>query len=185
MPIMETLVEHHTFADFAALPEGTRVQLIDGELIMSPAPSVFHQRTVGRFFRRLAQFADRNEAGEAFISPIDVKLDNEQAFQPDVVFVSAERLPIVKDSHIEGAPDLVAEVLSPSTGYYDLAAKRLVYEAAGVREYWLLDPKLRQIEVLTRQPSGFKRHALAREAGEAASALLPGFSVTVAQLFGS
>jgi Uma2 family endonuclease len=178
------VVPGQTLADLRALPEGTLAQLIDGEIIMSPAPSVLHQHIVSTLGRLLGNFAVEHGLGAVFVSPIDVVLaGGSQSFQPDVVFVAYERRGIIGVQEIEGAPDLVVEVLSPSTGYYDLTQKRDAYEHAGVREYWIVDPERRTVEVLTLEDGAYRTAATAERKGRVASVLLDGFEVEAEALY--
>jgi Uma2 family endonuclease len=173
------VVPDATYADFAALPEGTLAQLFDGLLIMSPAPSILHQLVV----QRLAQALGQYEEGLVFTSPVDVRLGPARVLQPDIVFVARERYGILGKQEIEGATDLVVEILSPSTGHYDLTRKRRIYEESGVREYWIVDPAERTIEVLALSDDGYRTAARVRGEGRVASALLDGFGVDAAKLF--
>lgn len=175
------IVPGQTLDDLRALPEGTLAQLIDGEIIMSPSPNVLHQYIVTTLGRMLGNFIAERGLGVVFVAPIDVRL-GAQSFQPDVVFVSGERSGILGEQEIEGAPDLVVEVLSPSTGYYDLTKKREAYERAGVKEYWIVDPERGTVEVLMLEGEGYRTAAEARE-GRIGSTLLDGFAVEVEQLF--
>lgn len=125
---------------FARLSEGTLAQLIDGEIIMSPAPKVQHQEIVGKIYFRIAAFLEAHPLGKAFISPIDVKLTADEIYQPDIVFISSKNFSKIKDWGIEGAPDLVIEVLSASTADFDLQHKKQVYQNCGVKEYLAVDP---------------------------------------------
>ncbi|MDT7855882.1 Uma2 family endonuclease [Rubrivirga sp. S365] len=112
-------------------------------------------------------------------------LSDSLVVQPDLVFVSHARDGIVTREGLSGAPDLVAEVLSPSTAYYDLTLKRDVYEARGVSEYWIVDPERKTVAVLAREDGRYRTQADLGATGRAASALLDGFAVEVASLFGS
>jgi Uma2 family endonuclease len=178
------VVPGQTLADLRALPEGTLAQLIDGTLVMSPSPTSSHQRIVSRFDRTMGVFVDREGLGELFVSPFDVFLTDTHLFQPDLVFVVADRLHLISRRGLEGAPDLVVEVLSPSTGYYDLTQKRDAYEHAGVREYWIVDPERRTVEVLTLEGEAYRTAATAEREGRVESTLLEGFSVEAGRLFG-
>ena len=117
------------------------------------------------------------------VAPLDVALSDTLVVQPDVVFISHDRSGIVTRRGLSGAPDLVAEVLSPSTAYYDLTLKRDAYEAHGVDEYWIVDPERETVTVLAREDGLYRTHADLRGEGRAASALLDGFAVEVASLF--
>lgn len=122
------------------LPEGTRAELIQGTIFMSPAPLVNHQQVITVLLSEIYYFVSQSELGEVYTSPIDVFLNENNAFQPDIVFVSTGNK-ILEDDGIYGAPDLVIEVLSPGTSKTDLTKKKTVYEKSGVKEYWVVDPK--------------------------------------------
>jgi Uma2 family endonuclease len=172
-----------TYDDYAKMPEGTSCQLIGGEIIMSPTPDLFHQDIVGNFYVELRLFVDAGKLGKVFIAPTDVYFSEHETFQPDILFVSTERLHILKETRIEGAPDLIVEVLSPGTGYYDLANKKDVYEQSGVKEYWIVDPKVKSIEVLTNQNGSYVTFAKAKKSGTVASKLLSGFQMDLTSVF--
>ena len=104
-------------------------------------------------------------------------------YQPDILFVAKHRLALLTEQQAEGAPDLVVEVLSPATGYYDLTKKRRVYEAAGVQEYWIVDPIEHTVLVLDNIDRSYATLAEAREEGEVASRLLEGFVVDLPTMF--
>jgi Uma2 family endonuclease len=129
---------------YRMLPEGTLAELIDGNIYMSPSPITPHQRTIGRLFTRMASFVEENDLGEVFIAPYDVYLDEENnAVQPDIIFVAKKNLSIIRD-HIHGIPDLLVEVLSPGNMNHDTLRKKNLYERFGVKEYWIVDPKTRE-----------------------------------------
>ena len=180
-----TRISRQSLADFHALPEGTLAQYFDGEILMSPAPLLLHQRVVMTLAARLHQFVEQNGLGEVLPAPLDVTLSDTLVVQPDLVFISHERSGIITRQGLSGAPDLVAEVLSPSTAYYDLTLKREAYEAHGVEEYWIVDPEREAVTVLAREDGEYRTHADLRGAGRAASALLDGFAVEVVSLFGA
>src|SRR5438552_2720039 len=118
----------YTYGDLQAFPEDNlRREIIQGELVVTPAPAVRHQRVVGRLFVELSQYAKEN-GGEAFVAPLDVFFSDTDVVEPDVLFVSAENLARVEKQFIRAAPDLVAEVSSPSTRRLELHRKRELYE---------------------------------------------------------
>ena len=179
-----TRISRQSLADFHALPEGTLAQYFDGEVLMSPAPLFLHQRVVARLHVAFARFVEDRGLGEVLPAPLDVTLSDTLVVQPDVVFISHARDGIVTRRGLSGAPDLVVEVLSPSTAYYDLTLKRDAYEAHGVDEYWIVDPERETVTVLAREDGRYRTHADLRGAGRAASALLDGFAVEAETLFG-
>lgn len=138
-----------TYAEFARLPsEGsTRYEVIAGELVVTPGPSVPHQRVVTRLVARLHPFVGENGLGEVFSGPLDVLFGEGDYVEPDIVFVRKDRLGLLSDRGVEGAPDLVVEVLSPSTAARDRGIKLERYRHFGVAEYWIVDPEARTIEV--------------------------------------
>lgn len=184
---MTTTTQKYTLADYEALPEGAPYQLIHGELVMSPAPKPIHQTNALRLARIMAAFAEERELGEVFISPIDVYFNDDNAFQPDVVFVSTEQLGIIGETNIQGIPDLVVEILS-SNAKRDLVDKKDVYEAFGVKEYWIIDPERKSIDVLEntlgKYGNEFRLYSRARNGeGAVESKVLAGLSVEAAYIF--
>ena len=124
MPPAHTTAELLTVEDYRATPEGTRYQLVEGDLIMAPAPNLFHQSIAGKIHQILANFLDRYPLGKVFIAPCDVYLSEHDVVQPDVLFVANSNLGILQEDGIHGAPDLVIEVLSPATAQLDKKTKR-------------------------------------------------------------
>jgi Uma2 family endonuclease len=131
---------------FKGLPEGTLVQLIENNLIMSPAPLDVHQEVIGEVFLAIANHVKRRRLGKVRIAPYDVYLDDQNAFQPDIVFVSNQNLGAIKRNGLHGAPDLVIEILSAATAKYDEHLKKDVYERCGVKEYWIINSTDRSVQ---------------------------------------
>ena len=125
---------------FKGLPEGTLVQLIEKELIMSPPPKENHQRILGKIFNALYNLVALDKLGEVRCAPYDVFLDSRNAFQPDIIFMATGSLHKIKEDGVYGAPDLIIEILSPGTAVYDKVKKKEVYERNAVKEYWIIDP---------------------------------------------
>ncbi|HET6567708.1 MAG TPA: Uma2 family endonuclease [Rhodothermales bacterium] len=178
-----TLEARHTIADYEALPEGAPYQLIDGELVMSPAPTPNHQDISSELFAALRAFVIENGLGKVYYAPLDVYLSEDDIFQPDILFISRDRLGIITDKNIQGAPDLVVEILSLSTSYYDLTAKKRAYEAAGVKEYWIVDPMAARIEVYENRDGRFEVVSEAEGKGEVDSKVLNSFRLEIEPLF--
>jgi Uma2 family endonuclease len=173
-----------TFQELAAeLPESPLpTELWDGELLMSPAPSFFHQQIVDRFHDFLKAWVRQHQLGATAIAPIDMVLSPSRATQPDVVFISKARSDIIAD-RIMGAADLVAEVLSPESRRRDRIDKRDLYEQHGVREYWLIDPEARTVEVLNLKAGAYQLAGRWHPGERAQSRLLKGLEVPVSVLF--
>ena len=140
--------------DYFALPDEPRCELLFGRFYVVPSPDVSHQQVVGAIFLQLSAAA-RRTGGQAFVAPLDVVLERHSVVQPDVMYVSPQRRDIVRQ-RLEGAPDLVVEVLSLGTARRDHGAKLLAYAEAGVLEYWIVDPAAQRIEFLVNDGGTFK-----------------------------
>jgi Uma2 family endonuclease len=141
-------------SDYLELPDEPRCELLYGRLPVTPAATVRHQFVVmalGRFLHELAQ----RQGGYALASPVDVVLAQHSVVQPDVIYVSRERGEILRQ-RVEGAPDLVIEVLSPATARRDLGEKVRLYSESGVVEYWVVDPEGETFAFLVNTPAGFR-----------------------------
>lgn len=169
-----------TYDDYAALPDdGKRYELIHGELVQLTSPSLAHQRLLKRLFRVL-DAAEAAGLGEVFVAPFDVKLSEYDVLEPDLLFVTRERSSIVGDRFVSGGPDLVVEVLSPSTRHRDLGVKADLYAAAGVREYWLGDPTVPSLDV--RSPRDGRYEARPMVDGAVTSTVVPGLVLDLTSL---
>lgn len=163
----------------ASHPETTQpCELWDGELIVSPAPSFYHQEVTFRFQRALHDWVLPRRLGKVVGAPIDMVLSPHRTTQPDVAYVSEERLKTVERA-IMGPADLVAEVVSLEGRSRDRIEKRDLYEQHGVKEYWIIDPEAETVEVLCLQDASYRVAVRARRGQAAASELLPGFTVCV------
>lgn len=182
MPV--TTEKRLTYDDYALLLEGAPYQLIEGELIMSPAPTPYHQRISRTIEFALWTFVREHDLGEVLHAPIDVYLSEFDTLQPDIIYIASERLSIIGEKRIEEAPDLVIEILSPSTAYYDLKAKKGLYEGASVREYWIVDPYDSSAEIYRNGENGFILVVQMKDRGTIASSLIKGFSIELEELFG-
>ncbi len=180
IPVKEKV---HTIKDYRLLPEGAPYQLIEGELIMTPAPSPKHQIISGNLFKSTSKFVDEKGIGIVLYSPIDVYLGEDNAYQPDIVFISKERKEIVKEDGIYGAPDLVVEILSPSTAYYDMRKKFRIYEKHSVKEYWIVDPEMRSIEIYDNEKGHFVLKSKEEGSGEVEPFILKGLRLKLNDVF--
>ena len=172
----------YTLEDYEKLPVGSPYQLIEGELIMSPSPTPSHQRVSIRLSVKLFNYVREKAKGEVLYSPIDVYLTKENAYQPDIVVILQGSRARITEKGIEGPPDIVVEILSPSTAYYDLTEKRDVYEQVGVKEYWILDPLRKTFEIYANSQEGFKLICKAKEEGMVRSDLL-GLKLDLKEVF--
>lgn len=172
-----------TYADYEKLPEGAPYQLIGGELVMTPSPVPYHQDIARTLVVKLATFVSEKGLGKIYFAPIDVYLSETDTYQPDIIFISKERLSIIGDKKIEGPPDLVIEVLSPATAYYDLRIKKDSYEKYGLKEYWIVDPIQKAIEVFVNRGGRFEPLSTAKGGGEVSSEILAGLRTRVDEIF--
>ena len=137
-----------TYEDYCATPADKRYELLDGELIMVPAPNLKHQRVQLELAAQLHQFIKDRALGELFIPACDVLLSDNDVVQPDLLFVSREREHLLSGGqNVHGAPDLVVEILSPGTAHQDRGEKRALYGKHGVTEYWLVDPVTETVRI--------------------------------------
>ena len=169
-----------TYEDYRNTPDDVRYELLDGELIMVPAPNMFHQTTSSELFWKLEPL---KELGMVFHAPTDVVFSDTDTVQPDLIFVSNERLHIITEQNIRGAPDLVIEILSPSTAGRDRTFKRTLYERHGVNEYWMVDTDARNITVLILGENGYELAAIYGEGQTLTSPTLPCFSLNLDDIF--
>lgn len=144
--------ERWTYADYLSLPpDSSGCQIIRGELVMTPSPKRDHQWIIGRLFRLIDDHITRNDLGDVYLAPFDVILDAgspepENIVQPDILFVSKGRLAIITEANVQGAPDLVVEILSGSTARYDRVHKLKLYHEFGVKRYWIADAEAHTLE---------------------------------------
>lgn len=172
-----------TYEDYALLPEDRRYEVIDGELVVTPAPTPFHQVVLGRFWRLVGDHVEAHRLGTVLLAPCDVVLSRYDVLQPDILYISAERRPIIGDKYVGPAPDLVVEVLSPSTAERDRTAKAKRYATLGVREMWLVDPDAKTMEVLLNAGEGFRRDGLFSETDTVRAVTLPCLEFPAAPVF--
>ena len=128
-------------------PDNYRHEIIEGEHFMSPSPSVYHQEIIRKLTIYLSQHVQKKGLGRIFVSPIDVVFHETDVCVPDLIFINKENDAIIKAENIQGAPDLVIEILSPSTKKRDRELKYKRYAYYGVKEYWIIDPEKQLVEV--------------------------------------
>jgi Uma2 family endonuclease len=179
---MQTTTKKMSNFEYEKLPEGQPQQLIDGEVIMSPSPSAIHQSIVLELAALLKNHIDKNLLGYLFIAPIDVFLREGEVYQPDIIFISKKNKNIIHEK-IKGVPDIVVEVLSPSTAYYDLVHKKNIYEETGVKEFWVIDPDGKTVEIYENVSNAYRLFSKVRTSGTISSKLLDGFNLKVENLF--
>ena len=145
----------YVYEDLLTMPDdGRRYELLEGDLLVSPSPNRRHQRIVSKLVGFLLRLEEAGK-GEVYPAPFDVVFDRHTVFEPDVLFIRAERLGIVTERNVSGAPDLVVEVLSESTREVDLGRKLHAYGRHGVGEYWVVDPDANTVQVFRREGEAF------------------------------
>jgi Uma2 family endonuclease len=143
--------------DYWVLPEGEPVQLLRGRLIVSPSPNILHQLIVLRLCELISVIADHND-GCALVAPMDTVLSEHTISQPDVIYIRSANKGILED-RVRGVPDLVVEVLSPSTARVDRLEKMDLYAQHGIAEYWIVDPESQVFEFLILKDGSYQEHA--------------------------
>src|SRR2546425_684946 len=175
-----------TYEDYLHFPDdGKRHELIDGEHYVTPSPKTKHQQVSANLVFLLHQHVRATRAGQVFAARLDVLLSETDVVEPDLLFVSGARSAIITEANIQGAPDLVVEILSESTRKTDEIIKRKLYERFGVTEYWVVDPELETVKVYQLSDRRYVRAAeLSTEAGDTLSTpLLPELRIPLAEIF--
>lgn len=131
----------------------------------------------------MANFVFQRNLGLVLFAPIDVYFGETDVYQPDIIFVGRERMGIIEPHRVNGAPDLVVEILSPATAYYDLRKKFKVYDRCGVKEYWVVDPEERSVQIFALEKGKFTLDQEVEGRGEVSSRVLEGFTVTLESIF--
>lgn len=174
----------YTETDYNLLEEGAPFQLINGDLIMSPSPTSYHQLLSIRLSSLIQFYLEKiNSKGVCLCAPIDVKFDDENIFQPDIIYIPAERKDELFHAQILGAPDLIVEILSPSTAYYDLKQKKGFYEQYGVKEYLIIDPIKKDAELYFLVNEEYILHQKEKQNGTISLTTLPGLQIYLQKLF--
>jgi Uma2 family endonuclease len=171
-----------SYEDYTQLDGEHRYEVIEGELVMAPSPMTKHQRISGRLETLLRNFVVKRKLGEVFDAPFDVILSPDNVFQPDILFISNENMGILTEKNVQGAPDLIVEILSPGTAVYDLGIKKEVYERTGVKEFWIIDPESNMALVYQNGEKGFEITGQAKKEGTLKSIVLKGFKINIEKL---
>ncbi|MDA8335558.1 MAG: Uma2 family endonuclease [Peptococcaceae bacterium] len=170
----------YTIEDYMKLNDGNRYELIGGRLIMTPSAKPIHQKVTGRLYSRIETFLEQNPIGEV-LDDVDVHLEG-KVVRPDILFFSEGRFDILSDTYPNTAPDLVVEVLSPSTENHDIVTKTQLYYDNGVREYWIVSPIEKWVQVLVVGDRGWILKALNQE-DILSTPLLPGLEIKLKAIF--
>lgn len=176
--------KRYTARDFEKMPVGPPYyELINNRLVLEPSPEIQHQRSSLSLVKKLDDFVEKYELGLVLEAPMDVELDEDNVFQPDILFIANERFDIIKEGRkIIGAPNLVIEILS-SNKKYDQEEKRYVYELHDVLEFWLVDVKKKQVEVYENVRKAFVLLQKAYPGDIIRSKILTGFEIAADYVF--
>lgn len=175
-----------TYNDYVLFADdGMRHEIVAGEHLVTTAPLVRHQKLVVRLTLLLGRFIEEHRLGHLLVAPTDVVLSLYDVVQPDLLFISNDRAFILQEKNVQGAPDLIIEILSEATRGLDTGAKHhTTYEHFGVQEYWLVDPHRQSVEVWTRTGESFCSKPTDSEKEDSLTTpLLPGLEIIVAEIF--
>ena len=179
---MATTARLLTYGDLLALPDdGKRYEIIDGELLEMPSPSLPHQDILGRLFGLLLNFLERTDLGRVFPAPLDIRLSTHNIVQPDLVVFRKERLHLLGPMPVDVVPDLAIEILSPSSREHDEQQKFQRYAAAGIPEYYLADLDIRALRGYTLRDGVYE--PLPQDGSILRSRILPGLEFDLSVLF--
>src|ERR1044071_852343 len=176
-----------TYDDFVLFPDdGLRHELIDGEHYVTPSPNDKHQRLLGTLHLLIGQWLRLQPIGKVWLAPFDVVFSRSDVVEPDLLYISNERKArILTAANVQGTPELVVEIGSPSTRKRDETVKRDLYERAGVSEYWFVDPEREVVRVYRRDRDRFARPVeLSLEAADVLTTpLLQGLALPLSEIF--
>ncbi len=173
-----------TYDDYAALPnDGRTYQLLEGDLFVTPTPKTTHQRVSRNLGHILHAHIKQRHLGAVYYAPVDVILGDNTVVQPDILFVGRQRLNLVSERGIEGGPDVIVEILAPTTRAVDRTTKMHLYTQAGVREYWIVDPEAETLEVFALDAGAYVLTAALRNGETYCSALFKGLEIPLEVVF--
>ena len=175
---------HYTWDDYVRLPDdGKRYEILEGDLVVTPAPATGHQFTLAQLYSLVDGWVKGRAGGLVLFAPTDVVLAADTIVQPDLIWISPEREAEIVGQLVHGIPDLVVEVLSPSTSRRDRTRKADIYARHGAREYWLANPTDESVEIRRRDGQRFVRHTAGRGDAVLGSTLDPELRVVPRTLF--
>jgi Uma2 family endonuclease len=173
-----------SYRDYWLAPnDGQRYEIIDGELYVSPSPFPIHQRVSRNLFRILDAHVTRRGLGEVFYAPIAVVLNKRSTVEPDLVFLASDHADFVQEKAIFGAPDLLVEVLSPSSGSQDRVIKKGLYERSGVAHYWIVDPRKQVLQAFRLDGGAYVLETEVTGRRTFRPSLFPGLTVRLADVW--
>ena len=180
--LLDKQAKRWTYEKYYELDDDRRYEIIGGNLLMAPAPDTWHQDWSRKLFRLIDRFVTKNNLGEVFYAPIDIVLNEENTVQPDIVFIATPNLQIIQRRAIFGVPELLVELVSPSSVRRDRYDKKALYARFGVKEYWIGDPANKALEILTLREGRYELHCCAEEKGKLTSLVLPGLEFDLTEI---
>ncbi|TAK50539.1 MAG: Uma2 family endonuclease [Saprospiraceae bacterium] len=186
---MEVLEKLMTYQEFREIEfdedDDFRYELLNGILVRKGSPTIQHQRIAGNVYFNMRLLVEEKSLGEVFSAPLDVVLDEHNAPQPDVFFVSKDRSFILdeKEQVVIGTPDIVVEILSPGSVKKDRIEKKEIYERSGIREFWIVDPSYRNVEIYRLAEGHYELFDFIEETGVVKSSVLEGFEMELSKIF--
>ena len=162
------------------------VQIIQNQLFIMPSPNFNHQAISEELGFQMGAFVRQHKAGKIIYAPIDVRFDEDNVLQPDIIFIAVSRYHIINENKkVEEAPDVVVEIWSPSNSKKEREMKHKTYQNKGVTEYWQIFPKKQQVKVEVLNEEGkYKVFSEAKKKGKVQSKVLNGFEIGINELFG-
>ena len=173
----------YTYEDYLKTPDDKRYELIGGDLLVAPSPVPNHQRISRKIEFILEKFVTENNLGEVFYAPCDVYLDDENVVQPDILFISKDRLNIIGDKNIQSAPNLVIEIISENSVYRDMVQKKRLYARFGVKEYWIVIPEEKEVEVYILKGEAYQLYKTYTKVDILESPSLKGLKIGLKEIF--
>jgi Uma2 family endonuclease len=173
-----------TYTDYARLtpPDSGNYELHQGKIIHMPSPLFYHQDILTQLILLLGSFVKKNQLGKVVVAPMDVILTPNDIVQPDILFISNERLHII-DGQVKGAPDLVVEILSEGNTAKEMSYKKHIFESTGVKEYWLINPMKKTLTQYNNVEGEFFPIHVFNTEGVLNALVLEGFSLKVGDIF--
>jgi len=172
--VLEKQAKRWTYEEYYRLDDDQRYEIIDGNLLLAPAPDTWHQDWTRDLFRIIDRHVTAHRLGKVFFAPVDVVLGAENTVQPDIVFIATANADIIQRRAIFGTPDLLVELVSPSSVRRDRYDKKELYARFGVKEYWIGDPANKALEVLTLKEGRYELQCCAEVKGKLTSLVLAG-----------
>ncbi len=183
MTLIAVEKKKYTYEDYLKTPEDKRYELIHGELLMTPSAVPRHQLISGRLELKLREYVMKHNLGEIYYAPCDVYLDDENVVQPDILFISTDRLNIVGEKNIQGAPDLTIEIISDYSVHRDMVQKKKLYAQYGVPEYWIVIPKEEEIQMYLVKKGTYRLYRTYSNADVLETPSLKGLRIDLKKIF--